>query len=193
LALAGTVKHQELEGDCERQLGELSLEVGDLPNAIRHVKRSLTICRDAGDKRGEVLATWWLGKVQLGEGDLAGARRSLTTAVSAFRAFDLREDVVIGLGDISVLASAEGQKPLALRLAAAVDALSEGLAVRRSPHDGRCWTAHVEALRSSIAPDEFEAGWSEGKRWDIDETLRWAHLVPVAEEEPASAPLPQVA
>jgi len=193
LTLACSIKHQELEGDCERQLGELAYEGGDFAKASRHVKRSLTICRDAGDKRGEVLATWWLGKILLREGDLEGARRSLTTAVSAFRAFDMREDLVIGLGDISQLAVAEGRASLAVQLAAAVDGTSAKLALRRSPHDAQCWAAHVETLRASATADDFETAWATGQRWDIDEALRWAHFIPVAEHESATAPVPQVA
>ncbi|HUP07642.1 MAG TPA: tetratricopeptide repeat protein [Caldimonas sp.] len=192
LALACSIKHQELEGDCERQLGELAYEAGDLADAIRHVKRSLTICRDAGDKRGEVLATWWLGRVQLREQDLEGARRSLTTAVSAFRAFDIREDLVIGLGDISQLALAEGQASLAVQLAAAVDATSQRLALRRSPHDAQSWAAHLASLRASISAEDHEAAWAKGKHWDVEETLRWAHFTPVAEDQVAAS-LAQVA
>jgi len=192
LALASSIKHQELEGDCERQLGELAYEAGDFANSDRHVKRSLTICRDAGDKRGEVLATWWLGRVLLRQSDLDGARRSLTTAVSAFRAFDIREDLVIGLGDISQLAMAEGQTSLAVQLAAAVETTSQRFALRRSPHDARAWSAHLDALRAATTAENFEAAWAKGKQWDIEETLRWAHFTPVAEEQVA-APLPQVA
>jgi len=186
LALACSIEHQELQGDCERQLGELAYEAGDLADSGRHVKRALDICRDAGDKRGEVLATWWLGRVLLREGDLAGARVSLTTAASAFRAFDIREDLVISLGDISRLALAEGRTSLAVELAAAVAAQSERLALRRPPHDAECWAVPMHALRSSTSREDFEAAWFKGRNWDLEETLRWADFMPCAAESPGS-------
>ena len=178
LALARSIKHQELEGDCELLLGEISFDADDLPNAGRHVKRSLTICREAGDKRGEARATWWLGKAELHEGDLDAARRSLTAALAAFRAFEMREDLVSGLGDWSVLAAAEGRLPLAAQLAAAVDCASERLALTRSPRNARFWVAHVESLRAEMAPEEFETARAQGKGWDIDEALQRAQSSP---------------
>ena len=178
LALARAIKHQELEGDCELLLGESAFDADDLPNAGRHVKRSLTICREAGDKRGEARATWWLGKAELREGDVDAARRSLTAALSAFRAFEMREDLVRGLGDWSALAAAEGRLPLAAQLAAAVDCASERLALTRPPRNARFWVAHVDSLRASMTLDAFEAAQSQGKAWDIDEALRRAQSRP---------------
>ena len=172
LALARAIKQQELEGDCELQLGEIAFDVGDRPNAVSHLKRSLTICRDAGDKRGVARALWWLGKAELREGDIEGARRSLAAALSSFRAFEMREDLVSGLGDWSALAAAEGRVKLAVQLTAAVDAASARLALRRPPHGAQRWVAQVDSLRASMTADEFEAARAEGKGWDIDEALR---------------------
>jgi tetratricopeptide (TPR) repeat protein len=174
LALARVIKQQELEGDCERLLGEISLDVEDRPNATSHLKRALTICRDAGDKRGVALALWWLGKIELQEGDIDAARRSLVAALTAFRAFEMREDLVRGLGDWSALSAAEGRMQLAVQLTAAVDHASARLALRRPPRSAQRWLAHVDSLRTSMRPDEFEAARSQGDGWDIDEALRMA-------------------
>jgi hypothetical protein len=179
--LARVIKQQELEGDCERQLGEIALDADDRPNATSHLKRSLTICRDAGDKRGVARALWWLGKAELHEGDIEGARRSLAAALAAFRAFEMREDLVSGLGDWSALAAAEGRIELAVQLTAAVDSASERLALRRPPRSAQRWTAHIESLRASMTPNEFELARSEGKGWDIDEALRRAQSRPAAD------------
>lgn len=174
LALSRTIKQQELEADCEHELGEMSLDSGDLANAASHLKRSLTVCRDAGDKRGVARALWSLGKTELRESDIGAARRSLAAALAAFRAFDMREDLVSGLGDWSALAAAEGRGELAVQLAAAVECASERLGLRRSQRNGQRWTAHLESLRTSMSPEVFAAAWADGKGWDVDEALRRA-------------------
>jgi tetratricopeptide (TPR) repeat protein len=174
LALARAIKQQQLEGDCERQLGEIALDADDRSSAVSHLKRSLTICRDAGDKRGVARALWWLGKAELREGDIDGARRSLSAALTAFRTFEMREDLVSGLGDWSALAAAEGRIQLAVQLTAAVDHASERLALRRPPRSAQRWVAHVDSLRASLTSGEFEAARSQGNDWDIDEALRRA-------------------
>src|SRR4029079_13251590 len=78
LAIARTIEHQELESDCERNLGEIALEAGDFRAAQARFARSLKVCRDAEDKRGEALALWRLGRTDTatGELDLAAKRFS---------------------------------------------------------------------------------------------------------------------
>ena len=181
LTLARSIKQQELEGDCERQLGEIALDADDRPRAVSHLKRSLTICRDAGDKRGVARSQWWLGKAELREGDIDGARRSLAAALVAFRAFEMREDLVSALGDWSALAAAEGRVQLAVQLTAAVDHASERLGLRRPTRRAQLWLAHVESLRASMPPGEFDAARSQGHGWDIDEALRKAQSSPDAD------------
>jgi hypothetical protein len=44
-----------LESECERNLGELELRAGNLREAHTRFTRSLKVCRDAEDKRGERL------------------------------------------------------------------------------------------------------------------------------------------
>src|SRR4029079_13648408 len=62
LAIARSIKNQEIEGECELMLGEICFEAGSLEQACLRFNRSLTFCREAGDKRGEANASRWLGK-----------------------------------------------------------------------------------------------------------------------------------
>ena len=113
-----------------------------------------------------------------------GARRSLAAALAAFRAFEMREDLVGALGDWSALAAAEGRNQLAVQLTAAVDHASERLALRRSARGAQLWLSHVESLRASLPAAEFDAARSQGHGWDIDEALRRTRS---SSEEDASA------
>ncbi len=65
LSVAREIKNQEVEGECELMLGEVALETGDVAQACLRFKRSLTVCREAGDKRGEANALRWLARVDL--------------------------------------------------------------------------------------------------------------------------------
>ena len=58
LAIARPNNYVELEGDCERMLGEVALEKGDVLNARHDSRAPLEVCSGAGDKRGE--ATRWV-------------------------------------------------------------------------------------------------------------------------------------
>ena len=83
LALARSIKQQELESECERNLGELALAAGDLREAQARFTRSLQICRDAEDKRDEAIALWCLGKTDAASGDHESARaRSSPSAMA---------------------------------------------------------------------------------------------------------------
>jgi hypothetical protein len=55
LVIARSIEHQELESECERKLGELELAAGNLQGAQTRFARSLQVCRDAEDKRGEAI------------------------------------------------------------------------------------------------------------------------------------------
>ena len=67
------------------------------------------MCREAGDKRGEANALRWLARVDLQAGDLASARVRLADALRAFRAFEMREELLGCLEDHAELAEAEGK------------------------------------------------------------------------------------
>ena len=109
LAIAREIRHQEVEGECELVLGEVAFETADDAQASLRFKRSLTVCREAGDKRGEANALRWLARVDLQAGDLASARLRLADALRAFRAFEMREELLGCLEDHAELAQAEAQ------------------------------------------------------------------------------------
>lgn len=183
LAIARAIKHQEIEGECELVLGESAFQTDDPVQAYVRLKRSLTVCREAGDKRGEANAQWWLGKVDVRQGDLASARHRLGEAVAAFRAFEMREEMLGCLEDHAVLARAEGNAELAVHLAGLVSNLRDRLALTRSVRGERRWLAEVQALRAAMGNADFDAAWNEGAEWQIDRAIGSARSIQV--EQPA--------
>ncbi len=177
LTIARDIKHQELEGECELVLGSSAFETGDRAQASVRLKRSLTVCREAGDKRGEANALWWLGKVDLQEGDLASARQRLEESLLAFRAFEMREELLGCLEDQAILASAEGRHDVAASLAAMVDASRSRLGFARSARAEQRWQANLAGLREAVGAAEFDAASNDGKDWQVDEAIRNAQAL----------------
>ena len=168
LAIARSLKHQEIEGECELVLGEAAFESGDPAQATVRFKRSLSVCREAGDKRGEANALWWLGKIDVHQGDLAAARVRLGDALAAFRAFEMREELLGCLEDHASLVALEGMADLAARLAAAVDILRDRLKLRRSARGERRWQATLQTVRETLGASDFQEAWDTGAGWQID-------------------------
>jgi predicted ATPase/class 3 adenylate cyclase/tetratricopeptide (TPR) repeat protein len=174
LAIARDIEHQEIEAECELVLGEILLEGGSAEAACARFKRSLTICREAGDKRGEANALWWLGQADMRSGDLKAARGRLAEALRAFRAFEMREELLGCLEDLAALASAEHRPTDAARLAAATARLREALALAIAPRRQRRWQLQVETIRADLPPAEFETASQEGRAWSVDRAIQGA-------------------
>ena len=187
LAIARAIKHQEIEGECELVLGESALQTDDLAQAATRFKRSLTVCREAGDKRGEANAQWWLGKVDIKQRELASARHRLGQAVTAFRAFEMREEMIGCLEDHAVLAVVEHRAELAVNLAAVAATLRDRLDLRRSAPSESLWQAEVQSMRQALSSAAFDAAWREGADWQIDRAIQTAQAPPVAEPAATTA------
>ncbi|MDZ7652513.1 MAG: hypothetical protein U5L03_08195 [Burkholderiaceae bacterium] len=172
LDLAHAIENREIEGECELILGEIAYEAGDPVAAGNHLKRSLVVCSDAGDKRGEANATWWLGKISLASGDLATARRRLETARRAFEAFEMCEALLDCLEDLAAVELAEGKPERAARIAGSCVRSRERLQIARAPRRQRRWAAKEQEIRSASGPDVFAAAWQEGQADGLAGTYR---------------------
>ena len=174
LEIAREIRHQEVEGECERVLGEVAFERADLVQASLRFKRSLTVCREAGDKRGDANALRWLARLDLQAGDLASARVRLSDAMRAFRAFEMREELLGCLEDHAELAQAEGKVEIAVGLAASAARSRERLGLTRSPRGELRWQALIGRLRRTMTEAPFDSAWDEAQQWQIDEAIRQA-------------------
>src|ERR1019366_6439412 len=174
LAIAREIRHQEVEGECELVLGKVAFEMADPAQASLGFKRSLTVCREAGDKRGEANALRWLARVDLHAGDLASARARLSDALRSFRTFEMREELLGCLEDHAELAQAEGKVVIAVGLAASAAKSRERLGLTRSPRGELCWQALIGRSRRTMIEAPFDSAWDEAQQWQIDEAIRHA-------------------
>jgi len=174
LAVAREIRHQEVEGECELVLGEVALERGDADQACHCFKRSLTVCRDAGDKRGEANALRWLARVELQSGDFGSARARLSEALRAFRAFEMRDELLGCLEDHAQLAEAEGKLEIAVTLAAVVARSRDRLVLHRSPRGELRWQGFVGRLRSAMTDALFNTAWDDAQQLQTDDAINHA-------------------
>ena len=174
LALARSIKHSELEIECERNLGELALRTGDIPAAQARFARSLKVCRDAENKRDEAAALWCLGKTDVATGDYASARGRLAEALRAFEAFEMNSEALYCLEDYAIFLLALGKADGAARLQAATTAMRQALMLPRSPRDEPKRKANLDAARAALGAATFDAAWAEGQKWAFDDAIEYA-------------------
>ena len=171
LVISRSVKHQELESDCERNLGELALGAGNLPAARARFARALKVCRDAEDKRGEAIALWRMGRTDAASGDLDSASRSLTEALRALRAFEMHSEMLDCLEDYAGLLQLAGQSLDAAPAYAASAAYREAMGLARSSRREARIQAGIQAARAALEDSAFDAAWVIGRTWTLEEAI----------------------
>jgi predicted ATPase/class 3 adenylate cyclase len=172
LEIARAIGQQEIEGECELVSGQIAFLIGDADRAERHFARSLTVCSEAADTRGAAHALLWLGRAALRRAELAAAGRQLGEALTAFRDFDMREELLDCLADHAVLAQASGATELAARLAATATRLRDRLGLARPPRLEQLWQVHLQTIREAAGGKAFDAAWNEP--WEVDAAVRHA-------------------
>ncbi len=185
LAIARALAYSEIEGECEINLGELELDAGDLPSARNWFSLSLGVSQDAGDRRGEATALWWMAKADLAGGDPGAARSRLAGALRAFQAFEMYEETLGCLEDYASLLQSIGRGGEAARLYAAVEASRERLALPRPPRSERRLRGEIAAVRAKVETKAFDAAWSSGSTLEVGEAV--AFVLALDAVEPATA------
>jgi hypothetical protein len=174
LLIARDIKNQEIEGACQLVQGEAAFASEQTAEARLWCTRSLTVCREAGDKRGEACAVWWLGKIDLLSADIVSAQQRLGEALTAFRAFGMREEVLGCLEDHAALIGSRGSIEAAVRLAAAAAGSRQRLSLVRRPRSELAWQTSLADWRCRLHDEEFDEAWHEGSEWSVDHAIQSA-------------------
>lgn len=157
----------EMEGECEWLLAEVAQAEGDAATALAHLQASLQSCRKAGDRSGEARALGALGRHALHAGDLETAHRQLGDALRAFRAYEMRRDLIVGLEDHADLAAELGQDDTAVHLRAAAVAARAVLGLARAPYLEAQSVAREAALHERLGDAGYRAAWAQGESWAL--------------------------
>jgi hypothetical protein len=174
LAIAREIEYSEIESDCERLLGQLALERGDLPDARTRFTRSLAVCQEARNKGGIAMASWWLGKVDLADRDRGAALARLREALRAFDSFGMNAEAIGALEDHALIAHLSGVAEEAVRLCAAACAARERLKLPRQPRAEASYLDQLAALRAALTLSGFDAAWAEGREWALKDAVSHA-------------------
>ena len=174
LQIARAIRNQEIEGACQLAQGEVSFANSEAADARRWFSRSLTVCCEAADKRGEANAIWWLGKTDLQASETSSARQRLGGALTAFRAFGMREEVLGCLEDHAALVAADGHTEAAVQLAAAAAGSRHRLSLVRTSRSEDAWQVHLVCWRERLSTEEFEEAWHDGSEWSVDHAIQIA-------------------
>jgi predicted ATPase/class 3 adenylate cyclase len=174
LAVANSIKHLELQSECERKLGDLSFDAGDLDDAEARFVRSLEICTLAEDKRGEAIALWCLGRADAARGRDVSARRRIALALQAFDAFEMRCEALDALDDFAKLAGAAGAADDAARLQAAAATLRGTLALGALRRGEAERERQIERSRAALGDAAFQAAWSSASGWSLSQAVEYA-------------------
>lgn len=180
LELARQLKNLELEGECEWLLAEIAHADGDSTDAQARLRRSLQVCREAGDRSGEARALGSLGRHALEQYDTDTARQQLGQALRAFQTYEMRADLIGSLEDHADLAEAFELPEVAVSLRAAAHVARDGAGLAPAPARRARSQARLAALRQSLGEPSYESAWHTGSQWTLQDALSAAlNLAPL--------------
>ncbi len=152
-------------------LGNLASLQGDHDRAAALHAEALDLAQGLGDR--------WL--TALAHGNLAGATRDqghLEQAVGLYRRALLMwqelggtEGVIDCLAGLACTASAQGQPERAARLFGAAEGLAEATNHPVMPVDHALYEASLEAARSALGSDAFEAARADGRAMRLEDAI----------------------
>lgn len=174
LVLAREIEHPEVESDCERVLGQLALEDGELSEARACVARSLAVSQASRNTRGMAMVSWSLGKIDLANNDSGSALPHLCKAIRAFVSFGMTMETIGVLEDYARLACSLGLANDSVHLYGAASAARERLSLPRAPHLQLRYRNDLDSLRTLRTASPFEVVWSEGREWNLAQAVSGA-------------------
>jgi non-specific serine/threonine protein kinase len=165
-----------IAGDLVR-LGELAQDQGDSLTAQHHYEQSgATIERlDELDEFTAFSVRLWhhLGSLALDRGEVAAARAHFVAALRQVRDQTIRFWTPSALADFAALAAAEGQPERAVRLAGAVERMSETIGATIQPGERRRLEHWLTTARQALA-EKTGAAWAVGQAMSLEQAVAYA-------------------
>jgi hypothetical protein len=104
-------------------------------------------------------------------GDLQVAHERLVEAARAFKAFEMWDELLDSLEDLSELSARNGALEITVRAYAAASEARSRLHLARSPRQEQRCAEQMERLRQTVEAGRFDAQWLIGTGWDVGDAL----------------------
>jgi predicted ATPase/class 3 adenylate cyclase len=163
------------EGQLLNNLGLVARYQGDNASARRYLEQSLEIQRKLGDKWGIANALSSLGDIVLDTEDYKAAPPFLKESLVLNVELDNRSGVAYVLEYLSCYAAAENNPELAVRLAAAADALRRQIKTPLSRADEDLLVKRLEPARQTLK-ESYHNIWEQAQQIPIEEAVELALL-----------------
>ncbi|UJR78170.1 BTAD domain-containing putative transcriptional regulator [Sandaracinus amylolyticus] len=177
-------------------LGTLYTTQGTLDRALDAMEQGVAAARRFGLPRELGIALQMLGSSLLRRGDLDRAAALFRESLAALRDDPQHLFLARGLEMLGAVACDRGAYGEALVMFGAGEAIRERIGASMLPTDRAHFAPRIERLRAAVPPDEFAAGWTDGKRLALDAALdrALAHAPVVTAHAPVEtrAPAPQL-
>lgn len=152
-------------------LGNMAAEQGTYDTARSLLDESLAVFRDLGDRRGVTYTLSNLGRVAVRQGDVQASRAYCAECLHLLADLGDKRRSAECLETVAEMISTEGNKIDAVRLWSAATHLRSAIGVPVPPSERQYHDAFVEAMRTIVGEEAWDAAWITGQTMSLDEAL----------------------
>jgi non-specific serine/threonine protein kinase len=151
-------------------LGVVTWELGEPDRAVALCEEALALQRHHADQWGLATALGWLGLLLALRGEAGRAGEILVEAFNVARELGAQQEIAGNLANLGLLAALQERFELAAYLFGREDQLTAMTgSVLRMPLRTRHVRDALDAARTSLGAERFEAHWNLGRRATLDE------------------------
>ena len=153
-------------------LGFVAYQQGEANLSEQYLEESLAIYRAVGAGRwDEALPLANLARIARDRGDVTRAARLLSESLAVHARFGEKAGVSGSLRGLAMIAGSCGQPEQGAILLGAAEVLRESIGVPIPPMGLDRHRRAIDAIRSQLAPAEFEAAWAAGRRMTMEQAV----------------------
>jgi len=155
-------------------LGTALRNQGGYARSAEPMAEALALFQTVGDARGIAVSLMQLGKLAYLQGDPTQATIYYTQALPMAQRLSNHEVIAFVLSRLATVATAMGRFSRAASLYGAESALRTGLGLPLPPADQAEHDEGVTAARSGLDEWGWEAAWSAGAGWSLEQAIAFA-------------------
>jgi predicted ATPase/DNA-binding SARP family transcriptional activator len=159
---------------CLHTLADIALHLGQPGEAHEYLVEALPGFEELGDLGGQAYCLHAEGIAAYQEGNLTKAVSHYSEALKLWWPLGVRWGIAHSLERIAGLGAVQGQTERPVLLFAAANRLRESIDAVVPRPDLIERDRHLDALRTKLGAEAFDATWEEGWELTLDEAVKWA-------------------